>query len=259
MLHLWTRPPFSRTVRLLLYPIRRPASAHHISHLLNLAPANRISGAAVPFKGLLKRTKTSDLAPDAFFKLAPGASTESIFDLAAVTDLRAGGPFEVIAEGALAVADGSSLSSSKVTYRSNTLSINVDGTYAAKVAPAIKPLDTRTIETSCSGANDVSLDNALSRCVTLSTNAANAAASGSAAKFQEYFKTTDQGVRNTVAARLRGVANQARSTTSGTTRYYCTDPYGYCDPNVLAYSKSLLPHTTLHPLTSLPHHSAPRL
>ena len=167
---------------------------------------------------------------------------ESTFDLASVTDLKAGGAFEVIAEGAFAVAaaDSTSLSANKVAYRSNTLSINVDGAYAATVAPAIKILDDRTVETSCSGTQKTALTNALSRAVQLSNAAATAATSGSASKFNEYFKTTATSARNTVAARYRGVATQAGSTTSGSTKYYCTDPYGYCDPNVLAYSKSFL-------------------
>ncbi|KAL6713807.1 hypothetical protein ACLMJK_008299 [Lecanora helva] len=196
------------------------------------------NGNALPFNGLLLRTKSTNLTTDAFTSLAPGATTESTFDLAAVTDLKAGGAFEVIAEGAFAVAaaDATSLSDSKVAYRSNTLSITVDGAAAAKVAPAIKILDDRTVETSCSGAHKTSLTNALSRAVQLSNAAANAATSGSAAKFNEYFKTTAASARNTVAARLRGVAAQAGSINSGSTRYYCSDPYGYCDPNVLAYT-----------------------
>lgn len=199
-------------------------------------------GNALPFNGLLLRTKSTNLTADAFTVLAPGATAESTFDLAAVTDLKAGGTFDVIAEGAFAVAaaDSTSLSDSKAAYRSNTLSINVDGAAAARVAPAIKVLDDRTVETSCSGTQGTALTNALSRCVQLSNAAANAATSGSAAKFNEYFKTTTTSARNTVAARFRGVSAQAGSTTSGSTRYYCTDPYGYCDPNVLAYSKSLL-------------------
>jgi len=132
------------------------------------------------------------------------------------------------------------LSASKVAYRSNTLSINVDGAYAATIAPAVKVLDERTVETSCSGTQKTSLTNALSRAVQLSNAAATAATSGSASKFNEYFKTTATTTRNTVAGRFRGVAAQAGSTTGGSTRYYCTDPYGYCEPNVLAYSESSL-------------------
>ena len=187
-----------------------------------------------------------------------------------MTDLKAGGKFEVIAEGAFAVAaaDTTSLSASKVAYRSNTLAITVDGAAAAKVAPAIKTLEDRTIETSCSGTRGTTLTNALARTVQLSNAAANAAQSGSAAKFQEYFKTTTTSARNTVAARFRGVAAQAGSTNSGSTRYYCTDPYGYCDPNVLAYSEpftlpynslmSLLTHPPSPPLPK-PHRQLPNL
>lgn len=55
-------------------------------------------------------------------------------------------------------------------------------------------------------------------------------------RFSEYYKTTSASVRSTVAARFRAVANAAASTTSGSVRYYCTDPYGYCTSKYEAYS-----------------------
>ncbi|KAI4188547.1 MAG: hypothetical protein L6R41_002062 [Letrouitia leprolyta] len=201
---------------------------------LDTAPVEKATvfkdGAAVPFKGILKRVKTTELSEDAFATLAAGATLENTFELAAVNDLTAGGAFEVVSEGAvpLAKAGSTDLSGAKLVFRSNTLKINVDGTAAARVKPAVgSPL---TVVTSCSGSNGNSLRSALANAVTLSNNAANAAASGSAAKFQEYFKTTAASARNTVAARFRAVAREAGSTTGGATRYYCNDPYGYCSP-----------------------------
>jgi deuterolysin len=60
--------------------------------------------------------------------------------------------------------------------------------------------------------------------------------SGSADKFNEYFKSTTSSVRNTVADRLTAVADECSSTTSGATTYYCTDIYNGCASNVLAYT-----------------------
>lgn len=203
---------------------------------LDTAPVGKATvfkdGAALAFKGVLFRIKTFDLSEDSFASLAPGATLESTFELASVTDLSAGGTFEVVTEGAvpLAPAGSTELSDGRLTFRSNKLSITVDGAAAARVAPAVKTLNGRTILTSCAGAQDTSLRNALSNAVRLSNSAANAAASGSATKFQEYFKTTATDARTTVANRFRGVAFQAGSTTNGSTRYYCGDPYGYCSP-----------------------------
>ncbi|KAL8938349.1 MAG: hypothetical protein Q9211_003249 [Gyalolechia sp. 1 TL-2023] len=203
---------------------------------LDTAPVEKAfvfkDGAAVTFNGILARVKTSDLTEDAFATLAPGATLESTFELAALNDLSAGGDFEVVTEGAvpLAKAGSTDLAEAKLVFRSNTLKISVDGAAAASVSPAVVTGAERTILTSCSGANGDSLRNALSRAATLSNNAANAAASGSATKFQEYFKTTATTTRNTVAARFRAVAREAGSTTGGATRYYCNDPYGYCSP-----------------------------
>lgn len=203
---------------------------------LDSAPVDKATvfkdGNPVTFTGVLARVKTADLTEDAFVSLAPEASLENTFELAAVTDLTAGGPFEVIAEGAvpLASAGSTELSGSQVSFRSNKLAITVDGSAAARVAPAVHLLDDRTLVTSCSGSPGTVLRNALANSQRLATAAANAAQSGSAAKFQEYFKTTEASARNTVAARFRGCATQSGSTTGGGTRYYCGDPYGYCSP-----------------------------
>lgn len=133
-------------------------------------------GAALAFKGVLLRPKLTELAEDAFATLAPGATLESTFDLAAVTDLAAGGAFEVVAEGAVPLAaSGTDLEGGKLVFRSNKLSIDVDGAAAARVAPAVHLLDDRTIVTSCAGDQGTTLRNALARAVTLSNNAANAA------------------------------------------------------------------------------------
>ncbi|KAL8915285.1 MAG: hypothetical protein Q9172_006903 [Xanthocarpia lactea] len=195
-------------------------------------------GAPVAFKGVLKRVKTEDITEEAFASLAPGATLETTFEVAAVNDLSAGGNFELVTEGAvpLASAGSTELSGDKVTFRSNKLSINVDGSAAARIAPAVRLLNDRTIVTSCAGAQGTALNNALANSQRLANAAASAAQSGSAAKFQEYFKTTASTARNTVAARFRGVASQSVSGSNGTTRYYCSDPYGYCSPNVLAYA-----------------------
>lgn len=201
---------------------------------LDSAPVDKATvfkdGAPVAFKGVLKRVQTAELSEEVFATLAPGATLENTFELAAVTDLSAGGAFEVVAEGAvpLASAGSTELSGSQLTFRSNKLSITVDGAAAARVAPAVHILDDRTVVTSCGGSQGTALSTALANSQRLSNAAANAAQSGSAAKFQEYFKTTTTSARDTVAARFRGVATQSGSTTNGGTRYYCGNPYGYC-------------------------------
>jgi deuterolysin len=121
-------------------------------------------------------------------------------------------------------------------YRSNDLKIEVNGVKASRVSKAIKPLDRRTSESCSSSSKKSALDKALSNTVKLANAAASAALSGSSSKFSEYFKTTSSSTRQVVAARLTAVAKEAASTSSGSTKYYCTDVYGYCETNVLAYT-----------------------
>ena len=189
------------------------------------------NGALVQHEGILRRYLTTDLTEDAFTTLAAGEAIEQTVNLASVADLSTGGDYDVFAAGAIALATPgtTTLSGESVTYDSNLLTIQVDGAAAAKVEKAVKPLDKRTLEESCSSsANNAALQKALRQAVTLANNAATAATSGSASKFNEYFKTTSSSVRSTVAARFRGIAKQAGSTTGGGTFYYCTDVYGDC-------------------------------
>ena len=189
------------------------------------------NGALVQHEGILRRYLTTDLTEDAFTTLAAGKTIEQTVNLASVADLSTGGDYDVFAAGAIPLATPGTitLSGESVTYDSNLLTIQVDGAVAARVEKAVKPLDKRTLEESCSSsANNAALQKALRQSVTLANNAATAATSGSASKFNEYFKTTSSSVRSTVAARFRGIAKQAGSTTGGGTFYYCTDVYGDC-------------------------------
>lgn len=198
---------------------------------------------AVPFTGMRKRVGTTGLDADAFTPLAAGASIEVMVDIAAVHDLSAGGALKVSTYGAIPYAEGNStelLVGKALTYLSNELDINVDGAEAAKVKRAYPDMGlekrTQLQSNTCSSTRLTALRNALTNCRQLASAAATAAQSGSATKFQEYFKTTSSSTRGNVAARLRAVASECGSTTSGATTYYCTDVYNACTSGVLAYT-----------------------
>jgi deuterolysin len=183
--------------------------------------------------------KTSDLSHDAFTPILAGQTIEITVDMAEVHDLSVGGTFKVSSYGAIPYAPHGSttLTGKALSYLSNELEVKVDGAAAAKVPRAITPLDKRTaVQSDCTGSQRESTLSALSNCQKLATAAAGAASSGSASKFSEYFKTTSSSVRGTVAARLRAVANECGSSTNGVTSLYCTDVYGACDSNTLAYT-----------------------
>jgi deuterolysin len=188
----------------------------------------------------LRRVQSGEIAAQHFKSLAAGASLTTTINTAAVHDLTTG-TYTVMTEGAIPYALGQSteLSGSAVSFKSNSLPILVDGAAAAIVAKAIPEMtitERTVLQSGCSTAQRTATTNALSRCVTLSRAAASAASSGSASKFSEYFKTTAAATRSTVAARFNAVATQCGSLTSGQTKYYCTDVYGYCESNVLAYT-----------------------
>ncbi|KAF2432834.1 hypothetical protein EJ08DRAFT_116987 [Tothia fuscella] len=197
------------------------------------------SAGRVPFLGIRKRVKTSNLTESAFTHISAGQTLEVTLDVATVHDLSVGGTFTVSSFGAIPYAPHGSttLSNEALIFNSNELEVKVDGAQAAKIKRTIQPLDKRTkLQSDCSGVEGSNTRQALANCQQLATVAAGQASTGSASKFQEYFMTTAASVRGTVAARFRAVANECSSSSSGATTSYCTDVYGACDGNTLAYT-----------------------
>lgn len=160
-----------------------------------------------------------------------GETIEVEVELAELYELSTSGSYDVLAAGAIPYAELNStvLSGNALVFSSNTLSLDVDATEAAKIEKAVDVLAKRTIiQSDCTGTRLTAVRTALSNCQKLATAAATAATSGSASKFQEYFKTTSSSTRSTVAARLRAVAADCGATTSGSTNTYCK--YGLICP-----------------------------
>lgn len=187
-----------------------------------------------------KRVSGTGLTADEFTPLAAGQTIEFEVDMATVHDLSNGGTFKVTSYGAIPYTKANSTALSMgqaLVYRSNQLKVTVDGKQASKVERALPTLDKRTaVQGDCTGSQKSNTLSALSYCNQLATNASTAAQSGSASKFEEYFKSTSTSVRNTVAARLAAVAAECGSSTSGKTTQYCSDVYSACDSNTLAYT-----------------------
>jgi len=148
-------------------------------------PANRFAAGRVPFLGLRKRVKTSDLTKDAFTPIAPGQTIEVAVDIATVHDLSVGGIFKVSSYGAIPYAtyESTTLTGQALAYNSNELEVKVDGAAAAKVPKAINPLDKRTaVQGDCQGSKLQDTLQALSYCQQLAGQAAVEASQGSASK-----------------------------------------------------------------------------
>lgn len=189
----------------------------------------------VAFEGIKRRFKLQGLTPEALTTLAAGETVEDEFDVAATNDLSHGGPVLLRSTGLVPLVNNGSVSG-YLSYHSNDLEIEVDAIQASRVTKAINPLARRTKESCNDTDRKASLNKALRNTASLANAAAQAALSGSASKFQEYFKTTSSSTRQVVASRLQAVAREAQSTNSGSTTYHCTDVYGYCETNVLAYT-----------------------
>jgi deuterolysin len=186
-----------------------------------------------------KRVKTAGLAADAFTRFDAGQTMVFDVDLASVHDLSAGGTFKISTYGAIpyADADSTTLTGQALAYNSNQLNVKVDGRKAAQVKRAFHPLDERTVvESDCTDSQKSDVLNALKSCKSLASAASTAAKSGSASKFQEYFKSNKSTARQTVSERFAAVATECGSSTGGATTQYCSDVFGGCDSVTLAYT-----------------------
>ncbi|KAL4999440.1 neutral protease 2 [Aspergillus recurvatus] len=210
----------------------------HMNFFKDVSPVKKVSifrnNDEVEFQGIKYRVQTSDLADEVLTSLAPGATFEDEFDIATTSDLSSGGPITIRSEGTVPLVTEKSVTGS-LPYTSNELTIDVDGAEAAKIETIGSTLSKRTRVASCSGSRATALQTALRNAASLATRAASAASQGGTT-FRTFFKSDSASTRNTVAARLRAVASEASSTSSGSTTYYCSDAYGYCSSNVLAYT-----------------------
>ena len=195
-------------------------------------------GKDVSFHGIRQRISTRNIKDEAFQSIAAGQSISVTFDVAHVHDLSAGGKYNLLAHGALEFAnEGDNKLIGSVPFHSNKLEATVDGAKAASVLGAFAQNVKRTqLQSDCTGDKLSVTQTALKNCAQLASAAAEAAKSGDAAKVEEYFKSSDSQVRDTVADVLTKVAGECGSTDGGVSKYYCTDVQNGCEPQVLAYT-----------------------
>ncbi|GJN78781.1 hypothetical protein PLIIFM63780_002290 [Purpureocillium lilacinum] len=176
------------------------------------------------------------LTDDDFQRIAPGEKVEVTFDIAETHDLSSGGKFDLLADGSFAFADEKSNTLiGSIPYSSTNIAAEVDGAVAAAVHSAFHQKRTR-VQSDCKGKQLEVTQTALHNCASIARKAQKAAASGSAAKLEEYFKSSSKKVRDTVSAVFGRVASECGSTKSGVSTYHCQDPYGECRGRILAYT-----------------------
>ncbi|KAI0540294.1 neutral protease 2-like protein [Xylaria digitata] len=185
------------------------------------------------FQGVRLRISTAGFEEEAFETIAPGQAIETSFDAAELHDLAASGEYDFVANGVLSYAAANTTEIvGAIPYSSNTLTAQIDGAEAAKVRTAF--LGKRTsVQSTCTGTKLTSTRNAVTACRSFAAAASSAALSNTA-KVNEYFKSTSVGSQ--VAAVFARVVSECGSSTSGNSRTSCTDDYGYCSSNVLAYT-----------------------
>jgi len=180
----------------------------------------------------------NNTSSQAFTLLAGGQTIDQDIDIAEFYDL-GNHTYDISTDGFLPYAEENStqLSGTSLRFRSNELSIVVDGVKAKQTTKAVDKLIMKrvTVEDDCSTSQRSALAAANTKCASMALAAAQAATSGSAEMFEQYFKDSSSSTRSTVAAHYRTVANDC-SSTGGPTTSYCSDPYEYCSGDLLAYT-----------------------
>lgn len=196
------------------------------------------AGEQVAFDGIRLRVSTQNLAEEAFQIVKAGETIEAAFDIAVAHDLSTGGDVELLTEGGFLYAELDSTSiAGTVPFTSNKVSTAVDGVKAGNVRRNYLELSKRSVvQSDCTGSQRTATLNALSNCASLARTAASAAVSN-ANKLNEYFKSTSSSTASSVQTVFNRVATQCGSSTSGDSRYYCSDILGACSGGVLAYTQ----------------------
>jgi deuterolysin len=124
-------------------------------------------GGISTFVGVHPRVRQDGtLKKESFRSLKAGKSFEYTLDTAALYDLSAGGTFEITAEGSLPYSQpGKKKLSGEVSYKSNTVSLNVNGAEAKHVR---RELDRRNVmQPDCTAGRREQASNALAVCSNL--------------------------------------------------------------------------------------------
>ncbi|KAI0434168.1 neutral protease 2-like protein [Xylaria sp. FL1042] len=205
--------------------------------ILDSAPVEKVQvfkdSNKLGFEGIKLRLMTGKAFDNEAFQTIPAGQTiEVSFDAAELHDLTASGEYDFVANGVLSYTTSESNEiTGAVPYSSNTLTAKVDGEEAAQARSNF--VKRTAIQSDCTGTKLTSSRNAVTNCRSFAAAASSAALSNTA-KVQEYFKSTSVG--STVAAVFARVASECGSTSSGSSRTYCSDIYGACSSNVLAYT-----------------------
>jgi deuterolysin len=183
----------------------------------------------VPFDSIRLRVSTSNLDESALQVIAAGETIESYFDIAVAYDLSSGGEFKVLTEGAFAYANLDAIEiAGAVPFISNSFNAAVNGEQAGKVRLDYIDLVKHTVvQSDCTGTRRIATLTALSNCASLARTAASSA-NYNTTKIPEYFKASTSSVRSTVATVFNNIASQCGSSTSGNSRYYCSDILDAC-------------------------------
>jgi deuterolysin len=191
------------------------------------------------FAGIFQRLSYDNPSPDSFRAIHAGETLAIEVELAELYDMDVDGPYDISTAGRIYYAEANSteLTGKAMTFNSNRLSFKVDSFKARMHSKAVDKIAKRTeLQSDCTDNKLDAIQTALSNCQMLAENAAADATSNETSRFNEYFMTTDNSTRNTVAERLQAVASDCNTTASGPTRTYCTDVYSGCASNVLAYT-----------------------
>jgi hypothetical protein len=143
--------------------------------------ADCVLGDSLSFIGVHPRVNLDGkLNKKSFRSIKGGKSVDIIMDAAAMYDLSVGGQFDIAAEGFLPFA-GKNKIDGEAAYKSNTISLQVNGTEATAVKERVRQLGKRnTLDSDCTAGRLEASVNALAVCSQLATVAGMKALQGDA-------------------------------------------------------------------------------
>lgn len=205
----------------------------------------KCKGKPLDFEGMYVTVLPSKLQESSFEDIDASSSIEAFFDIAELYDVSKGGQFSLQSEGVLSFgAPGGRSLIGSISYTSNLLNVNVNGTEATE-ARALSPLHQKralvdkriVVQSDCSGDRHQTILTGLFMCTIYADAAFNKTVAPDANdKMLEYFKRADADTKIHVANGFLKIRNVCGQYTSGDANLFCTDQFNGCHGDTGAYT-----------------------
>jgi len=195
------------------------------------------TGNKLPFYGIHVDIDLTALADSSFQALSPSETVDVHFDVANVYDLGAGGMIDLVSQGTFLYATSGSSVVDTISFISNTLTVNIDGSEAAATRQTWLS-SVWNAEFNLQGGCTHEQYDILDQCRSLCSDRAYSAwqnsvsDAGNHTRIMEFFKDDTEQIRKKLNDGFLAMGSECRNMNEGRVKIFCNNLDG-CEPGVL--------------------------